>query len=145
MAVHPSRPRPCHSSAAAPAHDGCSTLRLLTKTAAQLLLLNCCSSALTSAAALLQPVAATTPPPPTALPMLGPRLRCIVTGGSSGIGEAVCHELGKRRAVVFATGRREDNLQRVVKAVGRHGGRSAFGVGDVAIEADVNRLFSEAV
>ena len=84
-------------------------------------------------------------PPPTALPMLGPRLRCIVTGGSSGIGEAVCHELGKRGAEVFATGRRGDNLERVVQAVGRHGGRSAFGVGDVAIEADVNRLFSEAV
>jgi NAD(P)-dependent dehydrogenase (short-subunit alcohol dehydrogenase family) len=28
-------------------------------------------------------------------------LRCIVTGGSSGIGEAVCQELGRRGHQVF--------------------------------------------
>ncbi len=71
-------------------------------------------------------------------------LRCIVTGGSSGIGEAVCRELGKRGAKVFVTGRKEENLQRVAAAVEEAGGHSAYGAGDVAVEADVKRLYSEA-
>jgi NADP-dependent 3-hydroxy acid dehydrogenase YdfG len=32
-------------------------------------------------------------------------MRCIVTGGSSGIGEAICRELAMRQARIFITGR----------------------------------------
>ena len=71
-------------------------------------------------------------------------LRCIVTGGSSGIGEAICHELGKRGHQVFVTGRNAQNLQRVAAAVREVGGRSAIGTGDVCCEQDVQRLFKEA-
>ena len=71
-------------------------------------------------------------------------LRCIVTGGSSGIGEAICHELGKRGHQVFVTGRNAQNLQRVAAAVRDVGGRSEIGTGDVCCEQDVQRLFKEA-
>lgn len=74
----------------------------------------------------------------------GPPLRCIVTGGSSGIGEAICRELGKRGAKVFITGRQLANLQRSADGVVSEGGYCAFGVGDVTVEADVQRLFAEA-
>eukprot|EP00285_Hemiselmis_virescens_P018050 CAMPEP_0173386620 /NCGR_PEP_ID=MMETSP1356-20130122/9208_1 /TAXON_ID=77927 ORGANISM="Hemiselmis virescens, Strain PCC157" /NCGR_SAMPLE_ID=MMETSP1356 /ASSEMBLY_ACC=CAM_ASM_000847 /LENGTH=283 /DNA_ID=CAMNT_0014342925 /DNA_START=127 /DNA_END=978 /DNA_ORIENTATION=+ len=71
-------------------------------------------------------------------------MRCIVTGGSSGIGEAICKELGKRGCQVFITGRNEEKLSDVQKAVVESGGRAAGGVGDVRNEADVKRLFREA-
>jgi 3-oxoacyl-[acyl-carrier protein] reductase len=72
------------------------------------------------------------------------QMRCIVTGGSSGIGEAICRELGKRGAKVFVTGRQEDNLKRVAAAVEEEGGFSAYGTGDVREESDVKRLYNEA-
>jgi hypothetical protein len=115
----------------------------------------------------------------------GRPLRCIVTGGSSGVGEAICREvrerpsrigkhvassslhprararvkarhdrgmltflmicmqLGKRGAKVFVTGRRDDALRRTAAAVEEEGGFGTFGVGDVAVEADVKRLYQE--
>ena len=119
----------------------------------------------------------------------GKPLRCIVTGGSSGVGEAICREvrerpsrigkyvassssastctcessasskfrhdggmltflricmqLGKRGAKVFVTGRKEDALRRTAAAVEEEGGFGTFGVGDVAVEADVKRLYQE--
>ena len=74
----------------------------------------------------------------------GPPLRCIVTGGSSGVGEAICRALGQRGAKVFVTGRNEDNLRGAAAAVVEEGGYSSYGVGDVTVEADVKRLYAEA-
>lgn len=71
-------------------------------------------------------------------------LRCIVVGGSSGVGEAICLELGKRGAKVFVTGRKEENLQKVAAAVEGAGGYGRYGAGDVTVEADVKRLYAEA-
>jgi len=71
-------------------------------------------------------------------------LKCIVTGGSSGIGAAICQELGRRGHQVFVTGRDEQNLNKVAAAVRENGGSSAFGLGDVSSEADVQRLYREA-
>jgi len=68
-------------------------------------------------------------------------MRCIVTGGSSGIGAAVCSELGRRGARVFITGRQEETMQKVKKEVEKEGGSAAYGVGDVRSETDVKRLF----
>lgn len=77
-------------------------------------------------------------------PKRGQPLRCIVTGGSSGIGEAICRALGKRGAKVFVTGRNGENLQESAAAVVEEGGYSCYGVGDVTVEADVQRLYAEA-
>jgi len=71
-------------------------------------------------------------------------MRCIVTGGSSGIGEAICKELGRRGCRVFITGRNTEKLNTVQKLVGELGGEAAWGVGDVSNESDVKRLYREA-
>jgi NAD(P)-dependent dehydrogenase (short-subunit alcohol dehydrogenase family) len=60
-----------------------------------------------------------------------------------GICQHTFPQLGQRGAKVFVTGRHEGNLKRVSAAVVQEGGYSAFGAGDVAVESDVKRLYSE--
>jgi len=72
--------------------------------------------------------------------------RCaIVTGGSSGIGRAICKQLGSRGYRVFVTGRNEANLAAVVQEVTDAGGSARFGAGEVSDEASVAALYAEAV
>ncbi|MGC4938674.1 SDR family NAD(P)-dependent oxidoreductase [Kribbella sp. DT2] len=64
----------------------------------------------------------------------------VVTGGSSGIGLAVAERFAAEGAHVFVTGRRKDELDAAVEAIG-----SATAVpGDIADPADLDRLY-EAV
>jgi len=67
-----------------------------------------------------------------------------VTGGSSGIGRAICQALGKRGFKVFATGRNEKNLKKVVEEVNAAGGSAAFGVGEISDEHSVAELYKKA-
>ncbi|WP_431877054.1 SDR family NAD(P)-dependent oxidoreductase [Amycolatopsis sacchari] len=61
----------------------------------------------------------------------------VVTGGSSGIGLAAARRLADEGAHVFVTGRRKDELDAAVEAIG-----SATPVrGDVADPADLDRLY----
>mmetsp|Transcript_6455 Transcript_6455/g.19140 ORF Transcript_6455/g.19140 Transcript_6455/m.19140 type:complete len:244 (+) Transcript_6455:24-755(+) len=69
----------------------------------------------------------------------------IVTGGSSGIGRAVCHSLGKAGFRVFACGRNEAALQATVDEVNGAGGSASYGIGDVGDEAVVTTLYGQAV
>eukprot|EP00037_Helgoeca_nana_P038106 m.18997 g.18997 ORF g.18997 m.18997 type:complete len:239 (-) comp9805_c0_seq1:1942-2658(-) len=71
-------------------------------------------------------------------------VRAIVTGGSSGIGRAICNQLGKRGYQVFVCGRDEANLKQVVEDVKSHGGTGSYGIGDVGDEATVGLLYSKA-
>ena len=69
----------------------------------------------------------------------------IVTGGSRGIGAAICHRLaadGYPVAVNYAA--RRDLADAVVQEITAAGGRAAAIGGDVADEADIARLFTEA-
>lgn len=62
----------------------------------------------------------------------------VVTGGNSGIGLGIAQELAEQGAKVFVTGRRQEELDAAVKAIG-HG---AVGVqGDVTSFADLDRLY----
>lgn len=62
----------------------------------------------------------------------------VVTGGNSGIGLGIAQELAQQGAKVFVTGRRQEELDAAVKAIG-HG---AVGVqGDVTSFADLDRLY----
>ncbi|MFC3443598.1 SDR family NAD(P)-dependent oxidoreductase [Sphingobium rhizovicinum] len=62
----------------------------------------------------------------------------VVTGGNSGIGLGIAQELAEQGAKVFVTGRRQEELDAAVKAIG-HG---AVGVqGDVTSLADLDRLY----
>lgn len=63
----------------------------------------------------------------------------VVTGGSTGIGLAAARRLAAGGAHVFVTGRREDELEKAVAAIG-----DATAVpGDVSVAADVDRLYDE--
>jgi len=64
----------------------------------------------------------------------------IVTGGGSGIGEALCLELARRGARVVVAGINADNARRVAAAVGSQATASTV---NVAIEPDVTRLVED--
>src|SRR5882762_777308 len=64
----------------------------------------------------------------------------LITGGNSGIGLATAQQFVNEGAYVFITGRREPELARAVKEIGRN----VTGVqGDVANLADLDRLFAQ--
>lgn len=62
---------------------------------------------------------------------LDPRtLTVLVTGATSGFGEAVCRRFAAEGAKVIATGRREDRLAKLKKALGKRCFASVFDVRD---------------
>src|SRR5881628_3301151 len=64
----------------------------------------------------------------------------LITGGNSGIGLATAKQFVNEGAYVFITGRREPELARAVKEIGRN----VTGVqGDVANLVDLDRLFAQ--
>lgn len=58
--------------------------------------------------------------------------RAIVTGASSGIGQAVAEELARQGAKVVITARREERLRQVADAIVAQGGQAQIVVGDVS-------------
>ncbi len=69
----------------------------------------------------------------------------IVTGASSGIGEATALEAAKEGAKVVLGARREDRLQDVVSRIEKSGGTAIFTRTDVTIEKDIINLVDLAV
>ena len=67
----------------------------------------------------------------------------LVTGGTSGIGEAVATALAKGGAKVVVAGRRENEGRSVVNAIEKRGGKALFLKTDVSREADVKTLVDE--
>jgi NAD(P)-dependent dehydrogenase (short-subunit alcohol dehydrogenase family) len=62
----------------------------------------------------------------------------VITGGNSGIGLATAQRFVQEGAFVFISGRRQDELDKAVKQIGRN----AMGVqGDVSNVADLDRLY----
>jgi len=62
----------------------------------------------------------------------------VITGGNSGIGLATAHRFVQEGAYVFITGRRQDELDKTVKQIGRN----VVGVqGDVSNLEDLDRLY----
>ncbi|MHA2362789.1 MAG: SDR family oxidoreductase [Candidatus Hodarchaeales archaeon] len=72
------------------------------------------------------------------------KLRIIITGGSSGIGESIALEMAQNNHKFYLTGRDEEKLKQVAKKVTSIGGEVFYGVGDVSNENDVDSLFMEA-
>ena len=69
----------------------------------------------------------------------------LVTGGTSGIGEAAALALAKGGAKVVVAGRRESEGQAVVYAIDKAGGEALFVKTDVSREADVKALVDKTV
>ena len=72
-------------------------------------------------------------------------LGIIITGASSGIGEAVALEMAKDGHHIYLTARRRDKLKQVAEKIESLGGKAYFGDGNVSIENDVDRLFNAGV
>src|SRR3989441_12900682 len=69
----------------------------------------------------------------------------IVTGGGTGIGEAIAKVLAREGAKVPITGRRKDELERVVRDIERKGGQALALQGNVTNEQDVQDAVAATV
>jgi len=70
-----------------------------------------------------------------------------VTGGGSGIGRCVAHELASLGALVLISGRKADKLERVAAEIAEDGGRCAWRAFDIrdedAVKANVASVIAE--
>lgn len=64
----------------------------------------------------------------------------VITGASSGIGEAAAKRLASKGAKVVLGARRLDKLERIAAEIERHGGQAAFQELDVTKQADNDAL-----
>lgn len=69
----------------------------------------------------------------------------IITGASSGIGEAVAKELASRGAKLVLAARREDRLKRLQKDVQNQGGQAIYKVTDVTSHDQMEELAAYAL
>lgn len=69
----------------------------------------------------------------------------IVTGASSGLGEAAALQFGREGATVVVAARREDKGRAVVSKIEANGGKARFVKTDVTNRADVEKLIEETI
>src|SRR2546428_7264589 len=69
----------------------------------------------------------------------------IVTGGGTGIGEAIAKVFAREGSKVAITGRRKDELERVVRDIERKGGQALALQGSVTNEPDVQEAVAATV
>jgi NAD(P)-dependent dehydrogenase (short-subunit alcohol dehydrogenase family) len=68
----------------------------------------------------------------------------LISGSSKGIGEAVARGLARENAIVIVHGRDRAKAEQVAREVVADGGRAHAVVGDLTLDADVERLVAEA-
>src|SRR5262245_53729962 len=69
----------------------------------------------------------------------------LVTGGGSGIGRAVAHEVAALGAHVVISGRNEEKLDRVVEEIRGAGGAISAYVSNIRMEEEVAALFTQVL
>ncbi len=69
----------------------------------------------------------------------------VITGASSGIGQALALEFGELGANVVAGARSEDGLKELTDTIVAKGGKAVYAITDVTKEADCENLISKAV
>ncbi len=70
-------------------------------------------------------------------------LRILITGGSSGIGEAVALEMAKDKHSFYLTGRNEQSLKKICENLTLMGCKAHYGVGDVSDEQTVGNMLED--
>ncbi len=69
----------------------------------------------------------------------------LVTGGNAGIGEAIAKSFVREGAAVAITGRRQEELDRVVREIGPHNGRVIACAGSVTDDGHARSAVAEVV
>ncbi len=69
----------------------------------------------------------------------------LITGGNSGIGEAIATLFAQEGAAVTITGRRKDRLERVIGEIGQRGGRALAMAGSVTDETHAREAVAQTV
>jgi NAD(P)-dependent dehydrogenase (short-subunit alcohol dehydrogenase family) len=69
----------------------------------------------------------------------------VVTGGASGLGKALCEELGRRGAFVVVTDVQEEGARAVAEGIAAAGGRASGAALDVRDAAAFERLLDETI
>lgn len=69
----------------------------------------------------------------------------IISGASSGIGEATAKELASKGAKLVLAARREDRLQQLQKEIGENGGKAIYKVTDVTSHEQMEELAEYAL
>jgi NAD(P)-dependent dehydrogenase (short-subunit alcohol dehydrogenase family) len=69
----------------------------------------------------------------------------VMTGGASGLGKAICEELGRRGAVVVVTDVQEEGARAVAAGIAAAGGRASGAALDVRDPAAFERLLDETI
>lgn len=72
-------------------------------------------------------------------------MRILITGGSSGIGEALAMRLADGTNNIFITGRSEEKLKAVCERIGENGSSYHYKSGDVSNKDDVQAIVKDAV
>jgi len=69
----------------------------------------------------------------------------VMTGGASGLGKAICEELGRRGAFVVVTDVQEDGARAVAAGIAAAGGRASAAALDVRDAAAFERLLDDTI
>lgn len=69
----------------------------------------------------------------------------VITGASSGLGEAAARRLAERGAKLMLAARREDKLKKLVEAIESDGGTAAYQVTDVTDRGQVEALITATI
>jgi 3-oxoacyl-[acyl-carrier protein] reductase len=71
--------------------------------------------------------------------------RALVTGSSSGIGEAIAKTLAKEGVLVVIHGRNEERTRQIADEIAQNGGKAAVAIGDLSQDLSAEQVAKDAI